>query len=256
MIRNVFRMDPTNVGDWYCSPIRYFDFGEVQSSDIKSPRIEPGDRVIVGGGGLISVNFQRHMERLRDLRTRMRALVAWGIGESLINDKGGGLVDRWSGPLPGYLRSFDLVGVRDYGTEYRWVPCASCMLEHFDRDFPIEHEVCIYEHKRIPIPIEGPPRRSNDGNDIDGTLAFLGSAELVITNSYHGAYWAMLLGRKVIAIPNLSKMYGFRHPPVVCAPDEWRERRKDAVAYENILEDCRSSNRSFYEDVRNLVGSC
>ena len=224
MIRSVFRMDATNVGDWYSTPFRYFEFGQHTAADIKQPILESGDSVIVGGGGLVSVNFAPHMKRLAKQRPMLRRLVAWGIGESLINDKQGGLVDRWKGPLPDYLGSFDLVGIRDYGTEYRWVPCASCMLPQLDREYPVEHQLCIYEHKRIAIPIDvDAPRRTNDGNDIDAAMRFLGSAETVITNSYHGAYWATLLGKRVVAIPNLSKMYGFRHPPAICAPSDWRQ---------------------------------
>lgn len=255
MLRNIYRMDPTNVGDWYCPPLRYFDLGGLDASDIKSPRMADGDHVVVGGGGLVSANFQPHMERLAARRPRLSALIAWGIGESLINDKKGGLVGPWAGPLPAYLKAFDLVGMRDYGTEYRWVPCASCMLDHFDRDYPVERDFCIYEHKRIPIPIEGVERRTNDGKDIDEAISFLGSARTIITNSYHGAYWATLLGRRVIAIPNLSKMFRFRHPPVLCAPSQWRERASEAIAYPNSLEECRQANREFHRDVMELLAA-
>ena len=44
------------------------------SSDIKSPVLDDGDIVVLGGGGLISVNFARHMERLASLRKRMSAM--------------------------------------------------------------------------------------------------------------------------------------------------------------------------------------
>ncbi len=255
MLHSIFRTDPTNVGDWYCSPSRYFAEIAAPEQDIKSFKVGKGDCVILGGGGLVSANFMPHMERLAACRPGLSAIVAWGIGESLINDKQGGLVPRYEGQLPGYLAEFDLVGLRDHGTPYTWVPCASCMLEHFDRTYTVAHDVCIYEHKRIPIPIEGLPRRSNDGQDIAASLAFLASAEVVITNSYHGAYWATLLGRRVVAIPNLSKMHNFRHAPAISAPADWRQSMSRAVSYPEALEDCREANRQFLERVLALLGS-
>jgi hypothetical protein len=256
MIRNIFRKDPTNVGDWYCTPFRYFPLGDQPAADVyEEPLVEEGDTVVVGGGGLISENFAPYLERLAAAKKGGVHLIAWGIGESLINDKTGGMVEPWRGPLPDYLKKFDLVGVRDFGTDYEWVPCASCMLDLFDRDYPIEHEICIYEHRRIPVPIDCKVRRSNEGEDIAATIEFLGSAELVITNSYHGAYWATLLGRRVIAIPNLSKMYRFRHAPVVCAPSQWRDRASDTQGYPTALDDCRAANRQFNDKVQAVIGT-
>ncbi|CAL4869162.1 hypothetical protein MMA231_03453 (plasmid) [Asticcacaulis sp. MM231] len=154
--------------------------------------------------------------------------------------------------MPDYLKAFDLVGVRDFGTEYRWVPCASCMLPQLDKPYVVQHEVVIYEHKRIPIPLNGTPRLSNDGNDIDAVLAFLASGETVITNSYHGAYWATLLGKRVIAIPNMSKMYRFKHFPVVCRADEWKRFSALTRAYPEALAECRAANLAFFEEVKAL----
>jgi hypothetical protein len=41
-------------------------------------------------------------------------------------------------------------------------------------------------------------------------------ADVVVANTYHGAYWATLLGRRVIvAAPFSNKFFGFRHEPVI-----------------------------------------
>jgi hypothetical protein len=251
-VSHVYRADPTNVGDWWCPPFRALGLAG-DSADIKALDLERlGDHVVLGGGGLVSVNFDARMRRLAEHRPRLKSLVAWGIGESLINDKTGGRVGRYDGPLPDYLQAFDLVGLRDWGTAWRWAPCASCLLPAFDRPGPIRHAVVVYEHKRIPIPIEGLPRLSNDGNDLDRALDFLASGETVVTNSYHGAYWATLLGRRVIALPSLSKMYRFRHAPVLAWHDDWRDHLDRTRAYPEALEDCRDANRAFHRDVQAL----
>lgn len=254
MIAHIFRADATNVGDWHCAPKLYFDLGDQSALDIlDNPALPFGSNVIVGGGGLIARTFAPMIEALVQQRPKLRSLVAWGVGESLNVDRLGGLVAPWSAPLPGYLEQFDLVGMRDYGTQYPWVPCASCMHDLFDRPYEIEHPVVIYEHKRIPIAISGPPRRNNAGSDLAAVLAFLGSGDLVITNSYHGAYWATLLGRRVVAIPNMSKLYRLKHAPVIARPDQWLRYAPSAKIYPEALDECRAANRAFHARVREFV---
>lgn len=252
-ITQVFRTDATNVGDWYCSPMRYFEFGDAATTDILDFDLASlSSHVVLGGGGLIAKTFHDHMRRLADSRSHLKSLVAWGIGESENVDRKGGFVYPFEGALPDYLKAFDLVGVRDFGTGYRWVPCASCMLPQLERSYTVEHSAVIYEHKRIPVPVEGMPRLSNNGNDIDAVLAFLGSGEIVITNSYHGAYWATLLGKRVIAIPNMSKMYRFKHLPVICHAESWERFVPLARSYPEALADCRAANLAFFEKVKAL----
>ena len=56
----------------------------------------------------------------------------------------------------------------------------------------------------------------NGSGDLNGALAFLASGETVITSTYHGAYWGLMLGRKVIVVPWATKFLGFRHPVTLC----------------------------------------
>lgn len=51
--------------------------------------------------------------------------------------------------------------------------------------------------------------------DFNETVAFLGSSEVVLTTSYHGLYWATLLGRKVVVLE--ASMYKLQ---------SWFTRRK------------------------------
>ena len=183
-----------------------------------------------------------------------RALLpaAWGLGESLNVDRKGGFVLPYPKSLPDYLNRFDLVGMRDYGTQYAWAPCPSCLLPGLELPSPPIHEIVIYEHKRIAIPIDGFPRNTNAGDDINSVLAFLASGEVVITNSYHGAYWATLLGRRVLAIPNMSKMYRFKHAPVIARPEGWKRLMDLTVAYPGALSECRAATHAFYAEVLKL----
>lgn len=255
-VTSIYRTDATNVGDWYCAPSRYFaDLRGPELDILQSDFATLEGAVILGGGGLIARTFAEPMTALAQRRPALKALIAWGVGESLIVDRSGGFVPPYDGELPDYLQPFDLVGVRDYGAGHRWTPCASCLLPQFDAVRKPSHDIVVYEHKRIPIPIDGFPRRTNGGDDIDEALAFLASGELVITNSYHGAYWATLLGRRVIAIPNMSKMYRFKHAPILCRPENWHRHIDVAVTYPEALTECRAANHAFHRDVQALLKS-
>ncbi|BEU99984.1 hypothetical protein [Novosphingobium olei] len=252
-VTSVYRRDETNVGDAFCAPSRYFDITGPEQDILELDQQGLSGVVIVGGGGLIAQTFAPAMTALAECRPRLDALIGWGMGESLHVDRKGGMVMPFAGALPDYLGAYDLLGVRDFGTPYRWTPCASCMSPEFDRvrDQPTKPFV-IYEHKRIPVPIDGQDRLTNDGNDISGVLDFLASGEVVITNSYHGAYWATLLGRRVVAIPNMSKLYRLKHAPAVGRAEHWRQLAEVAVAYPEALAECREANRAFMDDVTAL----
>jgi hypothetical protein len=246
---NIFRIDPTNVGDFYSSPIHYFDWlSSVRAFDIETTDYDryaeqlKAANVILGGGGILQ--FQQ-MDSLYNAAPQ--SLIAWGAGhnqkdtEQLIPDS--------------RLKKFSLAGIRDYGTGYEWVPCASCLHPVFD-DQPSkpENEVVVYEHKDRPLNIEGLPKMTNREMQLDKVVAFLGSAATVVTNSYHGVYWATLLKRKVVVAGVWSnKFQAFKHPPAFAEIDDWRDHIKDARVYEEALDECREANLRFSGLVRNII---
>ena len=93
----------------------------------------------------------------------------------------------------------------------------------------------------------------NTGQNIEQIIEFLGSAETVVTNSYHGVYWATLLKRKVICVPWGSKFNMFKHPPVMANERNWFEKIGQSDIYEDALTECRQANMSFFEDVLKLI---
>lgn len=256
------------------------------------------DIIIVGGGGLIgNDNFESLMERLSKhpdeqllidiLETKLKNVtgenketighwkdkvrvitlntlnsldksigprILWGAGyNSRDKDKDPYYID-----YPAYINQFHLIGVRDWNTDYRWVPCASCMHSAFDKKYEIKNKVVWFEHKKKLI--DGKwfdslpaPRMVNTGQNIEQIIEFLGSAEIVVTNSYHGVYWATLLNRKVVCVPWGSKFSMFRHPPVMANERNWAELINDAVNYPSALEECRTANKEFHNDVLKLV---
>ncbi len=249
---HVFRADPTNCGDWWSLPARYFTFpshDNVVDINDWGPDTHFAGTAILGGGGLIGPAFS-HLESMLDRPEII--CVGWGLGENMLDDKRSGYVSG-AAALPDYVSRFRLLGIRDVIDGFRWVPCASCMHPVFSGHHEIKHEIVVFEHKRLPLGIDGLPRMTNQGNDIDAIVRFIASGKTVVTNSYHGAYWAILLGRPCVTIPFSSKFYRMKHPPHLCPHDEWRQGVDKARVYESALAESRKANVDFYADVMDLL---
>mgnify|MGYP001057532258 CR=1 FL=1 len=180
--------------------------------------------------------------------------ILWGAGHNQrgVSKKDGDL--KW----PKWLKDFDLIGVRDYMQGYEWVPCASCMHPAFDKQYEVTNKIIWFEHKKqlikggdfgnIPI-----PRVINSGQNFEQTIALLGSAEIVVTNSYHGVYWATLLNKKVICVdPWTSKFFYFKHMPVLSKSRDWENKLDEVASYPEALQECREANINFWNKVKQL----
>lgn len=282
-IVNFHRMDK-NIGDLVSAPTLYFDFPgmevkRTEISDIDKQNISD-ENVIVGGGGLLSDYFFPYIKAARE-KTKKGKLVAWGIGQQV--DEGSWWKDYKTFPYKRYLEGFDLVGVRDFNLGEPWVPCASCMHSAFDNPTAPEHEFVVFSHLSRQVPIQGWPTYGNDNSDFEDTIKFLSSGETVITSSYHGMYWALLLGRNVLVFPFNSKFFSFKYP-VTLYPSIWKQPagwkaalktllgKRSSGGYEcksvdgwrllagasrgfpDALSECREKNVEFYNKVLGLIG--
>ena len=115
---------------------------------------------------------------------------------------------------------------------------------------------------------------------MEKVLDFLGSGETVLTSSYHGVYWATLLGRKVLAFPFSSKFYTLKHKPNMYPVELWLRKKKsfierlnfryknkfyfpstnswqsllkDSQSYPESLEECRHKNQLYYSKVMEFM---
>lgn len=217
-----------NIGDLMCSPMDYFDYADVTRHCIApkapwpNPIIPPcpqADAYIFGGGGIENMTRRAVDEdKLEGIK------IGWGLGQTLR--------DPVRKATETTLTDFDLVGSRDYGTAgTEWVPCVSCMSPLFDKQYEEEHDVVYYVNIGHPPKMEVPVMTNRVG--FAEAIAFLGAARVVKTDSYHGAYWASLLGKKVIVTrPYSSKFY----------------QMKSAT-----LDECREANVRFDAKVRDLL---
>ena len=193
-------------------------------------------------------------EYMNELDNSVGKRVLWGAGHNEDTAK------RVKGlEYPSWLNYFNLVGIRDYKQQYNWVPCASCMHPALTKKYTIKNKVIWFEHKKQLIKSTGfgndpIPRFINSGNNIDQTIELLGSAETIITNSYHGAYWGTLLGRKVIVTePWSTKFYTMKHTPYLLSKGEdWNPIIPDVPVYTNALEECRQVTTTYWQEVKQL----
>lgn len=235
-----------NVGDRASGPYHYFDFGrpgEADELEFINVRDDfrgaaPVDFAVFGGGAIGGLlRGSKHM----GMRAKYR--IAWGIGRTVRDS-----TDHQ--PMPQY---FDLLGNREWGSPWgEYVPCASCMHPLFDADYEITREAILFYNANRRVNVRDVEAVEVNRGTMEDVIPFLASAETVVTNSYHGAYWGTLLGRKVVlASPYSSKFHHYQHQPPAVYDDNWRAA--DARAYPEALALARARNVAFHEKVMDMV---
>jgi exopolysaccharide biosynthesis predicted pyruvyltransferase EpsI len=266
-IVNIHRKNTPNRGDLASAPFKYFsqlkDTVNVDILEYRNPNdvnqkkflslYEEANLVILGGGGLLEMpKFQESVDFI--CTSRNNKVVIWGAGHNSTQLRSWSALGAIS--ISNNIQNSQFIGIRDYNLGYEWVPCASCMSDLFDREYEIKHEVVLFENYTLDSLLRIKEQWGSEGNylsnfktSLSDTLAFLGSGETIITNSFHGAYWGTLLGRKVVAIPATSKFYSFKHPVPLCSAKDWQTYKKLAKYYPEALEECRQANLNFRDKV-------
>jgi hypothetical protein len=257
---NLKIIDPNNLGDQVCSPFTYYaslrDRGSIVSLRDFTGAVRAGvqDAVVVFGGG--GIFFEHLTHQISDFlnNPRPRKLIVWGAG---INVHGNPPKPQ---PYPEFLNQFDLVGLREYGNPWHYVPCVSCQLPQLSYLLKKpQHDVVIYEHKDHPIVLSndpGFPRLNNQKRaaEIGGVLSHLASGDTVITNTFHGVYWSLLMKRKVLLYePFSSRFFRFQYQPPFVDRHNWLAMLPHARrAPSGYLDECRTLNDAFYQRVLDI----
>lgn len=213
--------DTKNAGDRASCPLDYFWFpGEVISGDMRAPP-EISGVVIYGGGSIIASP---------DFRPNKRT-VAWGVGH---HERSPPWHDAMMDAHTKAAKQCGLYFCRDAIDGFEVVPDVSCMHPAFDgEDKPIYEVVRYSAARRVDVSNGIDPHMTNEDGTIDDAVRFLSSGETVITSSYHGAYWAGLLGRRVKVVSWGSK---FDYLPNMS------------------LAECRAANEKAYVKVLEWIG--
>jgi hypothetical protein len=208
----IYRKDWRNIGDLASCPKHYFsEFSGTHTIsstsytlDIGESVAEDGQKNFVVGGGSLFGNYKKPYDWIDNLKFLAQGNnVLWGVGLGTV------------GYYPTWIDRYGLIGVREYDFDgLPWVPCASCMnswIESFRAEEPIYGKV-VYSHQSdILLKDTSFPQMSNLHPDIEGIFRFLSTGEEVITNTYHGAYWAALLNRKVTVVPREVHPYKYKY---------------------------------------------
>jgi len=259
---NFYIKDTTNVGDLTVSPFDYYDFDfPTERVDMRllsdSMGLIRNNVLIFGGGGLIhlpSTDYNKgvigYLEELCSSPARVR--IAWGIGHNIH--------DTEYIEYPKYfLDSFDLIGRRDDiscpGTDY--VPCVSCKSKLIKKSKKIKHKTVIFAHgSGIDINLQVPKIDAPECT-FEEAIQFLSSAQNVITNSYHGAYWARLLDKNTIVYRPFSSKFHAISSDITFCDDEFEVQQAILNPKYNpkYLSACRRRNDAFFKKVSRYIAS-
>lgn len=249
---NARGLSDVNVGDKVTAPHLYFDLpGEVTEAHLWSwdnKRLHDFDAVIMGGGGIFQPSYLCHIE---EILNDTLPVIIWGAGHNYLANESFGAFEYMKN-----LNRAKLLGLRDWKPpfKYDWVPCPSCMSPLFDRQYEVKHELAFYGHHGFPVKTEGIPRLLNSVATMQEALEFIGAAEVLLTNSYHGAYWAQLLERKVMLVNVYSsKFFLLKHPVPATNEELWKTGWKRAVRHHGVKNECRRANIKFHAKVLDLL---
>jgi hypothetical protein len=189
-----------NIGDLLCSPRHYFDFEAER------------DTVIVGGGA--SNSFFASRAR----RHRAKVRVGWGIGQSWRFDEPPGFLKMSLSHLKRRF-CYDRVSTRDPSLVTPALPLVPCVsVFHPVTEIPCGEDVGVFlnANKRVSGQMaadtsaledayQRPIIRAINVGDVGKFTDAFRQTKLLITNSYHAAYWGLLSGRQVHVIGYSSK---------------------------------------------------
>ena len=267
-IHFINRIDKENAGDWSCCPLNYYYEYFKQYNIIRHDidfidynEINRNDVVILGGSGLFDVtySFNRAINKVLDICDNV---IAWSAGFNT-HDK------QWfqGEDFPKInFQKFTLVTIRDYnhpsGIDY--LPCPSVFA--FEKDSTIK-PICKYgiiEHKDLPLKFDFVNNRISNKASLVNIEKFILSSEAIITNSYHCAYWSIILGRKAIVVNKFSTKFDYyKYKPQFISvtsedtsdivEEKIEEAFMQARVYNQAYDEAVELNNLFFDKVKLLI---
>lgn len=261
----------SNAGDYYCSPELYYDFENYQVIKINTHKLVSSEStselklkdaiIIFGGGGIIDVT--KRMNSFYKNLDPSNKCFHWGSGSNRLNPE----KTHWELNTDEIeikddtLKNFILVGRRDYLDSYyenhTYVPCVSCKLPYLKLKYKIKRRIGVVDHMSIKINkrFKFPRISMNlDKFKIDEIIKFIGESEIIITSSFHAAYWALLLNKKVIINKNWSSKFDtLKYQPALFSGNLERDIRSCIVPPADYLKECIELNDAFYQRVMSSI---
>jgi hypothetical protein len=251
------RVDEKNPGDMYSTSKEYFPLHKHhQTCDVfkfkSNEQIKGKFAAHITGGGdiLVSDKWYNYITEITKWANAPLNVV-WGAGVNLEHSK---IIDHLN-------KYYKLIGTRTYSTNYpsskfEFVPCASVMNKLLDKEYKLQNEVIVINHFKRNV--KGLPNNdwlqfTNRQYNIETMIKHIGSAETVVTNSYHAAYWAMLLNKKVYSYIEQDdcKLSTFKHKPIYFKEDSPPSFDETKIDYSDMKQEYRELNNNFFNKVLN-----
>jgi hypothetical protein len=252
-----------NLGDSVCCPIDYYDFPyETERIDVAGietifPKIE-NNVLIYGGGGLLHLPapdyHDGYMGYIHDIGNLKATKIAWGVGHNIHHkpEDFGKIPIQWPQVV---FDTFSMIGGKDGYQPYNgytYVPCVSCKSPLFQKKYRVNHDITLMiRSSGIDLEIDNAERCYTKTDSFEKVVETIATGKIVITNSYHGAYWGMLLRKKVVIWKPFSTKFLKLHENIQFAftEDELQEKIKLAKPDKKFLNLCTTINDLYYSKV-------
>mgnify|MGYP001199952050 CR=1 FL=1 len=268
-----------NAGDLFSNPALHFDFSAFQPVNMsvgelhqcyRRNALPSGDFIIIGGGGFLDVS--RGRGQLLAKLARHNELVLWGVGTNRPDKNNVSRRLNFDEKLVRYdgLRHCRIAGLRDFQpvrraipeARVRYVPCASAMMQDFDQKTTARRSVGLINHAflRENWPYDLPETIDQVSMDLDRfsvheIVEFIAQTEVVLTESYHAAYWAQLLGKKVVVNRPVSSKFRSLEYQLAFAGNSLQADLENAPAAPSpkFRENARQRSQSFHSEVVSAI---
>lgn len=249
------RIDETNCGDMFCTPLLYYyDFFKqyrICRHDIRYidyDAIAPEDVVILGGGGLLNYSeaLNRNINRVLDTGA---CVIAWAPGFNTHTEYSSRLRTEIN------FSRFAIVSVRDFQNSagLPYLPDVTCKIEALRKEYTIKRTIGIARHKDYPISQFSYDEITNR-EPMEKIVEFIGESEVILSNSFHMIYWAMLMGKKTICIePFSNKFFAYQHKPAYYTAEKSLDECIQQAPVHDVLEDYIQRNEVFFQRVKQLI---
>lgn len=256
-IHFIHRYITNNTGDLACGYYQYFlsafenfkcivhDVNSVNFSLIKKE-----DIVIIGGGGLLNATAEWNYNINKSAELAGKSVV-WSAGFNSNHNTAKKVKNGIDFSL------FDLVAVRDFNyANFRYVPCATCVMPEISKEYTLKREVGLLAHKDFPYDILGAVHhyeKMTNSTSLPDMIEFIGSSEVILTNSYHAVYWSTLMQKKCVLFAPRSEKYDFyKYPPILFSGDVLKDISQTSI-YPNALAESKKLTHDYLRDILLLV---
>ncbi|MEI3347543.1 MAG: hypothetical protein V8R55_03775, partial [Dysosmobacter sp.] len=228
-------LDIYNTGDMNCGPELYFEelmkdriafFHSIKEIDYSL--IRENDWVILGGGGMLDCSPQ-YQEAIKQLLVCSKRVVSWGLGHNAHH--------KDTIYYHGEIEPIDYTQFFSVHNKRLWLWNRSCITHDggLSRDYVIKRRIGVLTHHEIRI--SEFDFECDNSQPIEKILRFIGESEIIITNTYHGAYWATLMNKKVILYHPFSNRFDYLKYPLVRYSGDLEADIDRALVYPHALQE-------------------